>query len=402
MPRTSQPLIRSPRSDRLSQQGFTLIELMVAMLIGLITVATVAHALQASEGRKRTTTSGSDATSNAAMALYTIERDARNAGFGMTTTAGGLSCEIKAKYGSTAVQTFTLAPVVITQGASGAPDTVEFLSSSKEGVPLPIKVAVDHPKTAANFFVQSDLGVEEGDLMVAIPPNPDASNWCTLFQVTNNTSPGGAGGSGGGSGGAHGQNQVLHVAGQSEWNQAGGSNIFPTAGYPAGSSLLNLGNFTKHRYSIVNNALQLSAFDITDGVDNTTDLYTQIIQLQAEYGVDANPSDGVTAVTSWTTTTPTTALGWQGVKAIRIAVVARSALQEKLDKTAAGATVPLTVSSTDADCQDPTKRNPRAVCWAGGAINALNTNNPGANDWQAYRYRVYEAVIPLRNVIWQQ
>lgn len=389
-------------TPRRRTRGFTLIELMVSMLIGLITVATVAHALQASEGRKRTTTAGSDATSNAAMALFTIERDARNAGFGMTAVSSGLSCEIKAKYGSGSTQTFTLAPVVITQGASGAPDTVEFLASSKEGVPLPIKIAVDHPQTATNFFVQSDLGVEEGDLMVAIPPNPDASNWCSLFQVTNNTSPGASGSSGSGSGAAHGQNQVLHVAGQSEWNQPGGSNIFPTGGYPAGSSLLNLGNFAKHRYSVSNNALQLSTFDISDGVDNTTDLYPQIIQLQAEYGIDSNPSDGIVAVTSWTATTPTTAAGWQAVKAIRIAVVARSALPEKLDKDASGNTIPLTVSSTDADCQDPTKRNPRAVCWSGGAINALNTNNPGANDWQAYRYRVSEAVIPIRNVIWQQ
>ncbi len=27
-------------------------------------------------------------------------------------------------------------------------------------------------------------------------------------------------------------------------------------------------------------------------------------------------------------------------------------------------------------------------------------NNPDPNNWRFYRYRVYEKVIPLRNMIW--
>lgn len=382
---------RSALARSRPQHGFTLIELLVAMLLGLITVLVVAQVMLMAESRKRTATSGSDATTTGAMALYTMERDARNAGFGMTTSAAALGCEIKAKNGSNATQTYVLAPVVITQGSSGAPDTITFTASTKEGVPLPTKVTVDHPATAANFFVQSALGITEGDLMIAVPATPSSTNWCSVFQVTNDTSPGGGNSQGGGQG----QNQVLHNSGLSSWNQAGGQTIFPTAGYPAGSTLINLGAMSRRSYSIVSNGLQLTWLNTTDGSSQTRDLYPQVIQLQAEYGTDTDLADNNVRVTSWTTTTPAANdnAGWQAIKAIRVAVVARSNVYEKDVVTAAG------TGSTYSTCR---ASSPRAVCWAGGAINNLNTNNPGTDDWQHYRYRVYEAVLPIRNVIWQQ
>jgi len=34
-------------------------------------------------------------------------------------------------------------------------------------------------------------------------------------------------------------------------------------------------------------------------------------------------------------------------------------------------------------------------------VDGSADSNPGdANDWRHYRYRVYQAVVPLRNVIW--
>lgn len=373
------------------QKGFTLIELLVAMLLGLITVLVVAQVMLMAEGRKRTATSGSDANTTGAMALYTIERDARNAGYGMTTNPAALGCEIKAKNGSNPTETYVLAPVVITQGANGAPDTVVFTASTKEGVPLPTRVTVDHPPQATNFFVQSALGITEGDLMIAVPATPSGSNWCSVFQVTNDTAPG----SGNSQGGGQGQNQVLHTSGLSPWNQAGGQTIFPNTGYPAGSTLINLGAMSQRTYSIVGNGLQLTWLDTATGTTPARALYPQVIQLQAEYGTDTNLADNNTRVTNWTTTTPAANdnAGWQAIKAIRIAVVARSNVYEKDVVTEAG------TGNTFSTCR---ASNARAVCWAGGAINVLNANNPNSDDWQHYRYRVYEAVLPIRNVIWQQ
>lgn len=374
------------------QLGFTLIELLVAMLLGLVTVLVVAQVMLMAESRKRTATSGSDATTTGAMALYTIERDAKNAGFGMTPNLAALGCEIRAKNGSNPTQTYILAPVVITQGANGTPDTITFTASTKEGAPLPTKVTVDHPPQAANFFVQSALGIVEGDLMVAVPPSISSGNWCSVFQVTNDTSPGGGNSQGGGQG----QNQVLHNSGLSPWNQAGGQTIFPSPdGYPAGSTLINLGAMSRRTYSVVNNSLNLTWLDTSTNANLSRDIYTQVVQLQAEYGTDANLADNNVRVTNWTATTPAVNdnAGWQAIKAVRVAVVARSNVYEKEAVTAAG------TGTTYSTCR---ASSPRAVCWAGGAINNLNTNNPGTDDWQHYRYRVYEAVLPIRNVIWQQ
>lgn len=390
------------------QLGFTLIELLVAMLLGLVTVIVVAQVMLMAESRKRAATSGSDATTTGAMALYTIERDAKNAGFGIVGNLAALGCEIRVKNGSNPTEKFVLAPVVITQGASGAPDTITFTASTKEGAPLPTKVTVDHPPQAANFFVQSALGIVEGDLMIAVPPSIGTDNWCSVFQVTNDTSPGGGNSQGGGQG----QNQVLHNSGLSPWNQAGGQTIFPSPdGYPAGSTLINLGAMSRRTYSIVNadtdaddgdsivdiNSLRVTWLDTSTNSSQIRNIYSQVVQLQAEYGTDANLADDDVRVTNWTTTTPaidgSDSAGWQAIKAIRVAVVARSNVYEKDVVTDEG------TGDTYSTCR---ASSPRAVCWAGGAINNLNTNNPGTDDWQHYRYRVYEAVLPIRNVIWQQ
>ncbi len=359
------------------QLGFTLVELLVAMLLGLITVLVVAQVMLMTESRKRTTTSGSDATVNGALALYTIERDARNAGYGMTTNPAALGCQIKTSVNGTP-GSLTLSPVVITQGATtGAPDTIEFMASTKEGIALPVQVTDKHNEKDAQFQVDSRLGIAVNDLMVAIPDELTGTNWCSMFQVTD--LPGSSA-------------NVLHNSGKSIYNPPGGSTIFPPGGYAKGSSLINLGAFSRRFYSIANNGLNLSQFDtLTATISPARLLYPHIIQLQAEYGTDTDLSDDAVRVTSWTTTTPTTAAGWAAVKAIRVAVVARSDVYEK---------EVVTIASTDADCTDPAKRSPRAVCWAGGAIKVKASDTD--TEWDHYRYRVYEAVMPIRNVIWRE
>lgn len=137
-----------------NQKGFSLIELMVSLLIGMITVVVIMQVMAFSEGQKRTTTTGSDAQVNGNLALFTIEREAKNAGWGMVTAINSIGCPIKAQLGTDAatLQTLTLAPVTITDGASGAPDTIRFLASTKSGIALPTRISVEHSQSAANFF----------------------------------------------------------------------------------------------------------------------------------------------------------------------------------------------------------------------------------------------------------
>src|SRR3954470_529416 len=70
-------------SSRIRQAGFTLVEILIALLIGLIGIVVMMQTFAVSEGFKRTATSGTDAQVNGAVALYMLEREIRMAGYGM-------------------------------------------------------------------------------------------------------------------------------------------------------------------------------------------------------------------------------------------------------------------------------------------------------------------------------
>ena len=365
------------------QRGATLIELMVGMLIGLLVTIVITQVLALAEGQKRSTTSGSDAQVNGALALYTLQRDVQMAGYGLSGSPMALGCPIRASFNGTALPTMSLVPVRITDGASGAPDTIEILSSSKNSFSVPVRVAEDHPRTAANFFVQSTLAIVDGDMMIAVPAQVDANNWCSLFNVT-----GLGGAAGGGNGGGQGQNQVIHNSGTGgSWNQPGGQSIFPASGYNAGSTLINIGQMVNRIYSINSrNALQSQAFNIaTPTAPVTNELYPQIVNLQAMYGKDTN-ADGV--VDTYDNVQPTTASGWAQTLAVRVMLVARSG---QFEKDLVTTVQPLWDVGT-------------AIAVAGtatcGASKCLTVKVDQDSDWQHYRYKVYDTVIPLRNLLW--
>jgi type IV pilus assembly protein PilW len=115
-----------------------------------------------------------------------------------------------------------------------------------------------------------------------------------------------------------------------------------------------------------------------------------IASLRAQYGQDTSgpPMDGT--INEYNQTTPVNACQWARTPAIRLALVARSAQFEKENVTLAA---PVWSGSTVSNVP-PT--NPTAV-----PIGAP-TNPDGTPDalWQRYRYRVFETVVPLRNVAW--
>lgn len=396
----------SPDLDTAARQrGVTLIELMVGMAIGLLAVLVIAQVTTVYEGRKRTITAGSDAQVNGALALQTLQRDVQASGYGMTE-GGATGCRIVGlRTGMTAKFERTLAPVIITDGADGAPDSLDVLMSNHADFALPTRVANSHTR-ASNVFVinaNTGLGHHQGDLMLAVPtptPDPtDADRYCSLFNLS--AEP------------VSGSNELLHDAGTTgPWNQDLITTVFPgkestDLSYPAGSVLLNLGTLVSRRYCLSGqgaasnpcntptpqvpyNLRQLS-FDTSTGLTTADDLYPQIVQFQAVYGLDTStPADQV--ADTWTAASPTTAKGWQRVVAIRVAVVARSTQNEQRPK-----------SSTTTATQWVTAARP---VWYPDGVTAealhVELSPPGGgDDWRNYRYKVFETVIPLRNLLWQ-
>lgn len=346
------------------QSGFGLIEVLVALVLGLLTTVAVMQIYVGFEGVKRTTSGGADAQVNAAVALYTIERDLLNSGYGMGLP-GAMNCKVNA-YNEKMVPTnfsFSFVPVeIIDGGAGGESDSIRILYSSKDTFALPTSITKDHPPTAANFFVSSVQGIEKGDLMIAWQAGKD----CTLFQVTNDPDTN--------------NKQAIHNNGLSDWNPPGGSNILPQPdGYTKGSILFNMGSLMDITYSVQNGKLSQSRFDTAANMISTMELVDHVINIQAEFGKD---TDGDDIVDTWDAVNPISSAEWLEVKMVRIAVVAQSA---KFEKAAGGVFV------TNQDIKWPSSAS---------SANQRTIKISGITDWKNYRYRVFETVIPLRNLMW--
>jgi type IV pilus assembly protein PilW len=367
------------------QAGFTLVELMIGVVIGLLASLAVTQVLVTSEGQKRATTSASDAQINGALALTALQRGILPAGYGFAAAPDLIGCPLSARFNGVPVPGFParLVPVQITDAADNLPDTIRVISSGKASYSIPLRVIApgyDPANAMGNqrFAVASVRGVEgpqvdasgtqisRGDLMVAALSSTVP---CEMFRVTAN--PVGA--------------FVPKADDVGGWNAVG----FPITAHGAGSLLVNMGEPVDNTYTITNNALTVTSLRIaansTPSYEGPVELYPNIVNLQAMYGKDSD-FDG--SVDVWNTTAPTNNSEWRQVIAVRLALVARSTQFEKEDVTAA---------------------NP---LWdVGTAVNVADTVNCGASkclrlrvdmlpDWQRYRYRVFDTIIPLRNMLW--
>ena len=137
---------------RKRNQGLSLIELMVAVSLGLVTVIVVMQVLSVYEARKRTTTVGNDAEIGAAVGLFMVEREVRMAGAGLTMPAG-LACGsgMNLQYNGTAIADGQpVAPLLIIDGGAG-PDRIRVLRSNAN-----FGVA---PATVVKFMASEDAEV---------------------------------------------------------------------------------------------------------------------------------------------------------------------------------------------------------------------------------------------------
>jgi type IV pilus assembly protein PilW len=360
---------------RRSQTGLTLTEILVAGTIGVIGIIIVMQVFAVSEARRRTTGSGADAQNNANIALYSIVRDLRQAGYGLSL--GSLGCTVNVSFGGDLVDPgpFTLAPAVITDGGlDGAgralPDTVQLLFSTATVTSKPDILTINHSQTDTTVNIRSNFGISGNSLVVFW----EAGKMCALAQVTgfpDNTA-------------VLTNNSQLGHTNASPWNSAA---VFPGAGYQANAGfLMNLGGMALRRYSVdaVNNNLQvLETSANLAGIPSTTFLIaSEIVNLQAEYGKDAAGNDGI--VDLWDNVTPATGAGgagvsgpWGQILAVRLAILARAGQFEK-------------PSTPNGPCEATTT----APQWSGGTMAV-----PGGLP-SCYRYKVFETTVPLRNVLW--
>ena len=355
-------------SQRRNSRGMTLVEVLISMVVATVVVLAVYQTFAASEGYRRAATGGGDATFSGSIGMYTLQRDLRMAGFGLNTTTV-LGCRVLAyDEGVNPPRDFqfTLAPVVITQGAAGAPDTIEVAYSGIDGSPAPVRLTQTMASPTVTYRINNAFGIIAGQLLIVAEPGRD----CTLSQATNTPvlEPVGQ------------QDRLRHENGTyvgplgtpvvARYNKPGG--LGPN--YTLAGIVYSIGQApTVNRYYVANENLVVDA--VVQG-GNALPVAAGVVQLQAQYGKDTD-NDGIINV--WDEVPPASNADWSGVIAVRVGLVARSAVGDRPD-IATGVCAATTALPT----------------WAGGAFDLT-----ARADWRCFRYRVFESTISLRNMIWR-
>lgn len=342
------------RSHAAASAGFTLVEIMIGLLISIISTLVVAQVFAIFEGQKRTVTAGGDAQINGAIALYTLLRDVRQSGYAVSNF-NLIGCDTT--LGSGVVLT-AMAPVTINHAAipAGDANTDTLLLAYGSGASSPEGDGITARPSQAVYTVQTPTSFAVGD-WVAAAPSANASVACGGLVLET----------------------VASIA---------GSNVTVNTGAAgAVSRLYNLGSAPKFlAYAVRGGNLTLCDYQANDcgaaGNANNSAIWVPIVSnivgLRAQYGRDTSgpPMDGIVDV--YDQTTPADNCGWVRASAVRLVLVARSGQPEKDTVTAATPT------------------------WAGSAdipIDLSATAVPSGFTWQNFRYKVFETMVPIRNVM---
>jgi len=436
---------------RSMQLGLSLIELMVAMAIGLVVMLVVYQLFAVSEGTRRASVGGSDAQMSAAIAVSALQDQIRNAGYGLggltSTTAKPQAARILGCYvsgfdvrpGGGAIS-FVLAPAIIVQGANNNAagngtdsDIIRIVYSDLDYPTVPVNLVSGMTSATADLKVTNRYGIKPGHafIMLATPGDVTPPQVTTIPAAAQQVLPApftpaqaltyvpppylcGLGEANGLSG----TDVVQHTTAPYidpetnantavRFNGAGGIGAGGLQ-FSSASSLFNIGR----RPSVVTFTVQNNQLMVTNLLGDTTTpqaLVDGVVSLQAQYGVGVDLVDSTGAATpdgfadggicgwtnniatapaawscatAYTPTDPTNgAVKWGLVVAVRFAVLTRGNQMERKD------TVTNTCTATPAGSPELT--------WSGGTFDVSNIP-----DWQCYRYKKFEAVVPLRNVIW--
>src|SRR5262245_15675431 len=143
--------LNGSRRDR----GFTIIELLVAMVIALIGTIVIFQVFAVSEEYKRRTTGGSDAIQSGNFSVYQIEHQLSWAGSAPARMPSMWGCLIQSNVpGLSALpavaafpapfnalpQQVRMAPVLIADGGGGSPDVILAIGGSNDSVNTPVQV----------------------------------------------------------------------------------------------------------------------------------------------------------------------------------------------------------------------------------------------------------------------
>jgi type IV pilus assembly protein PilW len=390
------------------QAGLTLIELMIAILISMILSIAVMKVMSTFEGKRRTLGSSSDLDSAGNLAMFQLDHWIRSAGTGLVQgNAYTYGCRLFASKSSTqllpltaslpapftntaensaATTTYRLAPVVIVSGgttpaASGqASDVLVVMASGNEGsqVPSPLTsspTASSLPLANVTEFQPSDLLLVTDQQMLTTGPQD-----CMVSQADPATP-------------TNGVSTTLSLSGTYYASSIGtraltaftfssmaidlGGATTTGGNAPPSFQVVGVGdNNTLYSYDLlaVNSpALQAQAEGVFEmhavyGINSTGNANNVIDQWVDATSASAYSADKVTAGTF------AAAQLLKNIRAVHVAIIMRTSLPER----------------------DPTGTPSKLTYFSNVPGMTAQTRTMSTAE-QAYRYRVIETTIPVRN-----
>jgi type IV pilus assembly protein PilW len=386
---------------RTRQCGMTLVELLVALAMGLAVTLVVSTLLVAGENHKRTTTSTNDADQTGAYAFHALDRAIRSAGSAIAESAyptdrGVLGCRLNVNSGilprssafpmpfDTLFLTGTTAnlrvsPILIGQGMSDSSTSDVLVVMGGSGAAGGVSRPEYGAGGATSLVLESTVGFNQYDM--ALVSQPGIAD-CLLEEVASTSASALTLGT---------TSPYYYTSTSTSANLATLAASTQSYVTPLGNAAANNVQFqlfgvgtndTLYSYDLLQNAtlVQLAGTDssqaITDGV----------VRMNAIYGIESTTAPGT--IGTWAgpgdagydiTTVMTTPATMKTIIAVRVALVVRGEYYDKNTVSPTSLTIFSGYSNT-------------------GGTSLSQPVNLSATD-QHYRYRVFEFTVPLRNMI---
>ncbi|HVK56084.1 MAG TPA: PilW family protein, partial [Burkholderiales bacterium] len=273
-------------------------------------------------------------------------------------------------------QNVRLAPVVIEDGGTDNPDIIRVIYGRADILNIPVQIKGTPSATSVSLL--NTVGIRKNDLLLAF----ESGKECTIVQATDNlvkvdaedvvdTLP-----------------NPINLGSGAYNNSATGLSAYSSSG-----RIVDIGNATESGSRPgfllfgIDNRSQLVSYDLLN-LDDVSPPASQpiadnIVNLQGAYGIDNNGDNVVDvwaapvnnfSADSLSDGSPKAASALASIKAIRLAIIARSALFERE-----------MVSGQD---------------WSLFSDNAtIEVKGKLTNDERHFRYHVFDVVIPLRNML---
>ena len=381
--------------------GFSLVELMVSVVIGLLAVMFATRLMTDAETNKQAALGGSDSMQNGMLAMFSISGDAEHAGFGLNdplivgcdtalTDSDGYQMAPAERDGATVRP---LAAAVIEPGGAN-PDRLTLYSGSSLSGTGTLRITSNYIGGTRIDVDRVPYGFSRGDVILVAPE--EMGGRCSLAQISSDPDalpppP---------------SQQFIMIAGAGNRFNSGALGAQYTGG---ASRVFNLGPTASlgfRTWSVENGFLRLRATDLAGAGAASQAVADNIVSLKAQYGFDTRtpdtfrPEEGL-RLGAWSNTMIDAdgdgeeggAGDYQRIAALRIAVVARAKNPERPDP-ATGQCTATTVAPTVFATQAAENGDAEPV-----QVNVVVDGDPV--NWRCYRYRVFETIVPLRNAGWR-